>query len=371
MVELVCPRCGMPLLPNDQGICPSCRMPVVAATELSEPMVLSAASVSTDAIEPFALPPGPAPAQQELQLFYDTVQALRGPQAAPGRGGLWLVLSLIAFVLVGRGQQAPLELAIVAGVIFFHELGHWLGMKIFGYRDLKIFFIPFFGGAASGTKEGVPQWQQAIVVLLGPLPGIVVGLVCLIVNQVVQQPLVGKVTTWLLLINGFNLLPLVPLDGGRFLNILIFSRNRLLEALFTAVTSTGIVALAVFSQAYLIAAFGVFWLIMVPGRYRVAGAAANVRRRWSQLPDRIGDAEDFVLLDVFHECDRLLSGKMKTQVPARVNVMRPVYEQAIVRPVGALASLGLLAAYAGGIALCFLSVAWMVLAAAAARPAGN
>lgn len=148
MVELVCPRCGMPLLPNDQGICPSCRVPVVAATGLSDPMVLSPASLSTDPIEPFALPPGPAPASQDLQLFYDTVQVLRGPQAAPGRGGLWLVLSLIAFVLAGRGQQAPLELAIVAGVIFFHELGHWLGMKIFGYRDLKIFFIPFFGGAA-------------------------------------------------------------------------------------------------------------------------------------------------------------------------------------------------------------------------------
>ena len=339
---------------------------------MPEPLEFSPAPESNEPLDALALPSaGTMLSPEDERQFSDAVLILRGPEQPPKRGGLWLVLSLIAFVVSGRGKQAPMEAALVAGVIFFHELGHWLGMRLFGYRDLKIFFIPFFGGAASGKKEGVPQWQQAIVVLLGPLPGIIVGFACVVANQDFQQPLLAQLAWWLMVINGFNLLPLVPLDGGRFLNIVIFSRQRVLETLFLAVTSVGIIALSVWLQAYLLAALGVFGLLMVPARFRIAGVAAGVRGRWPVLPSRIADADDSMLLDLYQHCSPLLTGKFKTQAASRANLMRQVYEQANVRPVGVLASLGLLAVYALGIALCFLAVLWVVVAAAIARRAGN
>ena len=47
--------------------------------------------------------------------------------------------------LNGMGGLSVEMLAILVGVLFVHELGHWVAMRVFGYRNLKMFFIPFFG----------------------------------------------------------------------------------------------------------------------------------------------------------------------------------------------------------------------------------
>ncbi len=44
------------------------------------------------------------------------------------------------------------------------------------------------------------------------------------------------------LINGFNLLPVFPLDGGRLLNQILFSRNRYLEGVFQFLAAVALVA---------------------------------------------------------------------------------------------------------------------------------
>jgi hypothetical protein len=38
-------------------------------------------------------------------------------------------------------------------VVLIHELGHFLAMKYFGYKDLGMFFIPLLGAYVSGTKK--------------------------------------------------------------------------------------------------------------------------------------------------------------------------------------------------------------------------
>ncbi len=364
MPVLVCSRCGAQLLPNDQGVCPICRVPVFGGDAFG-PDVLASSIVTIGETDAADVPLEPVFSDEQESLYSQTTRILRQPEPSAGGGALWLVASLVLFVLAGRGKQAPLEAAIVAGVIFFHELGHWLGMKMFGYRDLKIFFIPFFGGAAAGKKEGVPQWQQAIVVLLGPLPGIVLGFALLVANLVLRNATVGSVAWWLVLVNGFNLLPLVPLDGGRFLNIVIFSRQRVLEALFLATASIAVIALGVWGQAYVLAGLGGIGLLMVPNRFRVAGFAAQTRRRWSALPARIIDAADTVLRDLFQTCVPLPKGKLQSQPLGIATLMRQVYEQAVVRPVGLLASIALIFVYLGGIALTFAGVVLIALAAMA------
>src|SRR5438128_4687147 len=46
---------------------------------------------------------------------------------------------------------------VLTGVVVFHELGHFLAMKLYQYTDLGIFFIPLLGAYASGTKREVSQ----------------------------------------------------------------------------------------------------------------------------------------------------------------------------------------------------------------------
>ena len=89
--------------------------------------------------------------------------------------GTLLVVSLIVYVAFGRGQQPLRQFGLLVGVLIFHELGHWMGMRLFGYRDVKVFFIPFFGALMTGEPRRVRGCQSAVVLLLGPLPGILLG----------------------------------------------------------------------------------------------------------------------------------------------------------------------------------------------------
>jgi hypothetical protein len=72
-----------------------------------------------------------------------------------------LLVSLALFVLVRQQQSgSPRGLVILVGVLLFHELGHYAGMRLFGYRDVRMFFIPFFGAAVSGKRGGVARGKR-------------------------------------------------------------------------------------------------------------------------------------------------------------------------------------------------------------------
>jgi Zn-dependent protease len=355
-----CSRCGTPVLPNDENICPVCRRSV-------DPLATS--ELITDDITDVAKPEA-APLQELIQaasqfetpdqlLFREACTILRGPEPSGGRSSLLLFLSLGAFLVAGKFQRPIVELAIVVGVLFLHESGHWLGMRFFGYQNVKMFFLPFFGAAVTGRKEGVPQWQEAVVLLLGPIPGLALGFGLYVWHVVSPQPLVAQIARWLIGINAFNLLPFEPLDGGRFLNLVIFSRNHILESIFLSVTSLVVTLLSLWSHQWIFVGLGLLGLIMVPARNRAARAAIAVRERWPMLPRRIADAPDDALRDVFTELRKRSSARMTAPVCA--GSMRGVYERALVTPVPVLGSLALLAVYASGIATFWLWVIVVIL----------
>lgn len=82
---------------------------------------------------------------------------------------------------------SPQTLVILIVVPFVHELvhelGQLLGMWVFGYSDLTMFFVPFLGALASGRKAEIKPWQEAIVLVMGPLPGYLLGLAILFSEQ--------------------------------------------------------------------------------------------------------------------------------------------------------------------------------------------
>ncbi len=115
--------------------------------------------------------------------------------------------------------------ALVA-VLLFHELGHYAAMRWAGYRDLKVFFLPFLGAAVSGRHEHPTATQELVVLFAGPVPGLLLGLAALawLPSDV---PLAGFWHGCALLavtINAFNLLPIHPLDGGKVFEILLLGR---------------------------------------------------------------------------------------------------------------------------------------------------
>ena len=119
-------------------------------------------------------------------------------------------------------------------------------MRPFGFRDVRMFFIPFFGAAVSGRPRGAAAWKEAAVTLLGPLPGIAAGVALVVWATTRHYPdaLSFRVVEALLVLNVFNLLPFGFLDGGRFLERVLFSRHRVLEVAFVALGSLALGVLA-------------------------------------------------------------------------------------------------------------------------------
>ena len=128
-----------------------------------------------------------------------------------------VTLALFAVVGFARWHDATLLFCLL-GVLLFHEAGHYFAMLLFGYKNVRVFFIPFLGALATGENLLVPAWKKAIMLLMGPLPGMIVASF-LIAGTLHATPPDWLMTTLIVLLslNGFNLLPLVPLDGGQFI----------------------------------------------------------------------------------------------------------------------------------------------------------
>jgi Zn-dependent protease len=131
-----------------------------------------------------------------------------------------LGLSLLAFIAVAwiltvLFDNDFTDLLIVIIMLFVHEAGHYIGMRQFGYRNLRMFFIPLFGAAVNGYAC-VPVTKESIVYLLGPVPGIVLGSMFGVFYFLTRQSVWLEAAKIFITINTINLLPLYPLDGGQF-----------------------------------------------------------------------------------------------------------------------------------------------------------
>jgi Zn-dependent protease len=234
------------------------------------------ASAALEAIEAAAFIPEPR--------FRDALAALKASKRSVG--ALVLVVSLALFLLL-QEDRSPAAIAALAGVLLFHELGHYLGMRLFGYGDVRMFFIPFFGAAVSGKRRGAAAWKEGVVLLLGPLPGIVAALVVAV--RIRHEPL-EAVKAWrdltmaLVTINVFNLLPLAGMDGARLLQHVLFSRRRWLDVSFQILAALGLAWVAIDSGSYALGIFTYLMLIGLPFRWRLLGAADRWRRSGVPLP---------------------------------------------------------------------------------------
>ena len=105
-------------------------------------------------------------------------------------------------------------------LLFVHEMGHVLEAKRQGLPVTAPLFIPFFG--AFITMKQMPQdaWNEAKVGIAGPLVGSAGALALWIAGEAVDSNSLKAIAFLGFLINLFNLLPVVPLDGGRIVGAL-------------------------------------------------------------------------------------------------------------------------------------------------------
>lgn len=302
-----------------------------------------------------ALQDGSAPAEPAagpVAAFSKAVQyalanrSVKKPNLLQNLGGL--LLSLLFFFSLGLFRDTVSGIVILVAVLLFHETGHWVGMKAFKYRDIKMFFIPMFGAAVSGNETQPASLKKVIISLLGPVPGIFLGIGAGALYLKTRNPLLSDAAWSLLFLNTFNLMPVYPLDGGRVLDALLLSRHPYVELSVKLLTTLLLGWLAYASRDILFGFFAVMVLLSLRSTWACAHTAYRLRKE--NALEGIASAAD-IPVDRLEPIVAALVMKMPAsqRTPGGVAALvEEVWLRVINRSMGITASILFMAAY-----LCF------------------
>lgn len=134
---------------------------------------------------------------------------------------------------------------IITITIGWHEYSHILAARFMGLKTKGFTLIPFIGGISFVADRYRSYKEQAFVAIMGPIGGGLLGVVCAIVYSFTGWNFFGVSAYAMIIMNGFNLLPLSPiLDGGQLLTAVSMSFNRTLGMyLYLGITIVGSVIL--------------------------------------------------------------------------------------------------------------------------------
>jgi len=105
-------------------------------------------------------------------------------------------------------------------LLFVHEIGHVIQLRREGVEASAPVFIPFLGAVISAKSLGKDAAAEARVGLAGPVLGTAATLVPLAIWLATGSDLWRALAYIGFFINLINLLPVLPLDGGRAMAVL-------------------------------------------------------------------------------------------------------------------------------------------------------
>lgn len=173
----------------------------------------------------------------------------------------WVFAGLIGWLASGSFLGMIIWVGIILVSVIIHELGHALTAILFKQKA-RIQLIAL-GGVTSFEGPKLKFWQQFLITFNGPLFGFFLFLLATALLQLSWAPLFFKILKATQMANLFwtvvNLLPVLPLDGGQLLRIVLeaifgvrgFKASLLIGAIIAALISFYFFMV----QAFLIGAF--------------------------------------------------------------------------------------------------------------------
>jgi Zn-dependent protease len=107
----------------------------------------------------------------------------------------------------------------LVGMIFVHEMGHFLAARRHGLDVGAPVFIPFVGAWVSIKDPSVDVRTMAHVALAGPVLGSVAAFLSYLYYDETREPLWLAIAYAGFVLNLVNLIPIGMLDGGRIVKI--------------------------------------------------------------------------------------------------------------------------------------------------------
>ncbi len=259
---------------------------------------------------------------------------------------LLLGLSIVAFLAVGRAMWDWSFVAMIIPILLIHELGHLFAMKIFGYKNVNMFFIPLFGAAVTGRHYNVAGWKKAMVSLAGPLPSIALAIVMEIIGFVTTTEWLSNAALMMLILNLLNLLPFLPLDGGWVAHITLFSRSKYLDIGFRVVAILAMFLATIVTGDKILMCLGIAMLVGLPTIWKTLKVQEKLTNE--PLPASTNDLiPEAAIREISKACQLANLPGVNTSQLAATTIR--VYEAINTRPTSWPATIGLWALHAGAI----------------------
>jgi Zn-dependent protease len=125
--------------------------------------------------------------------------------------GASMLVSIAAYTWI---WGLPFALGFVV-LIFVHEMGHVIELRRQGVPASAPLFIPFLGAVIGMRQLPDDAWKEAKVALAGPVLGSIGAAAFLVAGAATDSDLLRALAFVGFFLNLFNLIPVVPLDGGR------------------------------------------------------------------------------------------------------------------------------------------------------------
>ncbi|HET7309770.1 MAG TPA: site-2 protease family protein [Mycobacteriales bacterium] len=169
----------------------------------------------------------PLPYATPAETLRDRLRKLFAPVIAAGaflvKFGA-VLFKLKALAVIGTMGVSVAAYALLWGwkfaigfvlLIFVHEMGHAVMLRRRGIKAGLPIFLPFLGAFISMKSQPASVYEEAESALAGPVAGTLGAFVVWWAGEAINSPMLVSLAFTGFLLNLFNLLPALPLDGGR------------------------------------------------------------------------------------------------------------------------------------------------------------
>jgi Zn-dependent protease len=202
------------------------------------------------------------------------IPQLRSVEANPAKSNplFTFLITIVLFFSAKIVNANLLDVSILVLVLLLHETGHFIMMKILKYDDVKMFFIPFLGAAVSGKSKDDSTLKSCAISIMGPLPGVVLAVLSFVLFSGTRQYAFLKFTEVALFLNVFNFLPILPLDGGKFVETL-FYHNRIGRLAFACFGMAAFIIAGIALRDWLFVVIGGLSLFSIVPAFKLMGVS--------------------------------------------------------------------------------------------------
>ncbi len=193
----------------------------------------------------------------------------------------WLLILMLGWLSTSSVIGTIIWALVALFSVLLHEYGHAISARMFGQRS-EIHLVAL-GGVTQRYGKNLSPWKEFIIVLNGPLVGFIVFFIAQYLQSAIgstKHPLLWYALLIASNVNLFwsiiNLFPVLPLDGGHLLKIMLtglFGQKGIKIALIVGVliaAAIGVLSLVI-QQLWM----GVLFLMMAFENYRTFSEIKN------------------------------------------------------------------------------------------------